>query len=315
MKQQNKSIWLWPILCAAMGALLPVLWRRSGSVDPALPWQTGFGKWLRALSLSGTGGNLLAWAIVLVMTALPLIFLLFWRRRGGWQWADALLLLVSALFFTLLWFLVNPTLLPSPAGTFFPLACSGTILAAVVSWAAFGVMHAMDTSSAESLAAAFHPMCIGLASLLALSACYTRMSAFLSGWEEVAAANTVGGYGLTIAVMGWIDFMAVVPELLASVTLVWAARLVGAMGRLVFDGEIIELCRRTAKGCRQVAGLELLVAVAANLLQLLLLGVLRSTHFQIVIPLVPLSLSVALYFLCRCLEQAKALQDDNDSII
>lgn len=315
MKKEIKMIWFWPIPFAVLGALLPILWKDGSAADPTLPWLTGAGKWLRALSLSGVGGNILAWGIVLVITVLPVILLLLWRRRGGWRPADALLPLLSVLLFALCYFLVNPTFLPSPAEKFFPLACGGAALSVLVAWFAFTVLGALEVSPAERLAAALRPLFIGWASLLAFSACYTRMAAFLTGWAEVAAANTAGGYGPTVAVMGSTGLLSVIPDLLASATLVWAAQLVGAMGNQVFNEEIVALCRHTAKSCRRVAGLELLAAVAANLLQLLLLGVLRSTSFTVVIPLVPLSLSVALYFLCRCLEQGKALQDDNDSII
>ena len=75
MKKREKQAALLLALAsgAAMAAALPLA---------ALP---AFGRWLRALSLSGGTGNLAAWGIALALTALPALGLL-WRGRCGWDW-------------------------------------------------------------------------------------------------------------------------------------------------------------------------------------------------------------------------------------
>ena len=95
----------------------------------------------------------------------------------------------------------------------------------------------------------------------------------------------------------------------------WGAELAGALGDLTFSDQIVALCQRTAQSCRKVAAATMLVAVFTNLLQLVLLGVLRSSYFNVIIPIIPLVLSVALYLLCRWLQRGRELQDDSDSII
>lgn len=72
---------------------------------------------------------------------------------------------------------------------------------------------------------------------------------------------------------------------------------------------------RTAENCRRVAQATVLLAVLANLLQLVQGGNLHSSRFSNNLPLFPLPLSAALFLLCRCLQRGKELQDDSDSII
>ncbi len=70
------------LLCAFLaGALLP--WLPTGQGAEALAEAVeAAGGWLRQLSLSGAGGNLLAWAIALLLSALPLLLLVLPQGEG-----------------------------------------------------------------------------------------------------------------------------------------------------------------------------------------------------------------------------------------
>ena len=324
METGKKMPWLWPLLAAMLGAALALLRNKGGTIKSELPVLTGFGRWLRALSLGSAGGNALAWAIVLALTALPLVWLfLLWRRRK-WAGEDSLLLLLAGLIFVLCYFLVNPTLLAqpeivsalgNPAASFFPLACLGTCLSVVVAWIAFRVLRRMEKAPADRLAAAARPMLIGCAALAAFGACWSQVSTFMERWAEAAAGNTEGGIGLTVLSLAVLTVLTLIPDLLAALTLLWGAELAGAMGSLDFAPETVELCKRTARGCRAVAMTTVQIAVGANLFQLLLLSSLRSSYFHVMIPVFPLVLSVAMYLLCRCLQRGQELQADSASII
>ena len=73
--------------------------------------------------------------------------------------------------------------------------------------------------------------------------------------------------------------------------------------------------KRQALGCRVVVQATVLISVFTNLLQLCLMGVMKSTNVSAYIPLFPLILAGALFLLCRLMEKGRALQEDSDSII
>ena len=101
------------ILCAALlggaSTLFPVEDGAEGLTAPVLALLG----WLRQKSLSGAGGNLLAWALTALIAALPLLLLLLPRGRGSLRWEDGLLPLASALLLALIYGAVNPTLVGS----------------------------------------------------------------------------------------------------------------------------------------------------------------------------------------------------------
>ena len=315
MDTRKASRLLFPALAAGAGVLLALLRRSAGVTDFSLPLLSGFGRWLRALSLQSAGGNGLAWGIVLVLALLPLALLFPLRRRGGWAWEDVLLPLLSVLLFALCYYLVNPSLLPAMTGKFFPMACAGTILSTGAAWIAFRLLRALAASPTQRLAAAVRPLLILWATLMSFGASFTQTATFLARRAEVISGNTAGGFGLTVFVLAVIAVLALLPDLLAALTLTWGAELASALGGPTFSAQTVELCRRTARSCRAVAIATMLIAVVTNLLQLLLLGLLRSSYYSVIIPVVPLALSVALYLLCRCLQRGQELQDDSDSII
>ena len=99
---KNRQALLW--ISAAAGAALALLLGRGEGDTSWLEGVAGpgrrLGEWLRELSLSGAGGNLAAWALVLAVCALPLLFLC-WRRhsQGRFQPEDMLLPLMSLQLF------------------------------------------------------------------------------------------------------------------------------------------------------------------------------------------------------------------------
>ena len=50
-------------------------------------------------------------------------------------------------------------------------------------------------------------------------------------------------------------------------------------------------------------------------MKLALVGVIPQVQFSLDLPLLPLTLTAALYLLCRCVQRGRELQEDNDSII
>jgi len=318
-------------------ALLARLGRGDGAPSPvALPFRA-LGEGLRRLSLSGFGGNIAAWLIVAAVCALPLLLLTLVRRRRGAAAEDWLIWLAVPELFALLWFLVNPTHMGGPSFAadlvtgFYPLAVGGTLLSTLLAWLTLGLLRGLEGAPEDRLAAAFRPLLTGCALLLAFAAAYGRTAGLAGLWASVTGENTasndpllaaLGGSGpisapveLTLGVLVLLALLRLVPDLLAALTLLWGARLAGALGRAAFGEEAVALCGETAALCRRVAQATVLLALGANLLQLLLFPYLYNSSFSVDLPLFSLALSAGLYLLCRCLQRGRDLQEDSDSII
>ena len=270
------------------------------------------GNGLRSLSLSGFIGNLAAWAVVLAVSALPLL-LLRWRSRGredGLVWLTVPMLLMGQ------YFMVNPSQLNTPLRDMFPLLVVETALSLLAAWWLLGWLRRMKNGEEGQLTASFRSLFRVCALLLVFTAAYGQLAALLADWERIAQGNTgyTGRLGLTYGVLVLLTALRFIPDLLAGLALLWGGELAGALEG-GFDGMSVELCRRAASACAMAARVTVLAAAGVNVLQLVLIEWLRDASFQLEIPLLTLALSAGLYLLCRILERGRQLQEDSDSII
>lgn len=310
---------LFPAAGGLLGAVAALLSRAASETDlfsMVTAPGTLLGGALRSLSLSGWAGNLAAWMIVILVSALPLLWFSLRRRRERCP-EDWLLCLLTPELFVLLYTLVNPSLISSPAAPFFPLAVIGTLLATLVSWLILRLLRGMDHCPSKRLGATFELLLVGSSALLAFSALYTQLADFLTLCTSVTEGNTAQPEvaRFTCLVLGLLALLKVIPYLLGAVVLLWGGQLAKTLGETAFDQQAVTLGEKTAQGCRSVVQITVLLVVFRNLLQLALFSQLSESHFTVELPLFPLLLSTALFLLCRCLRQGKDLQEDNDSII
>lgn len=286
------------------------------------------GAWLRQLSLSGAGGNVLAWALMLLVSCLPLLLLVLARGRGRWHGEDLLLPGCALLFLVLAFCLVNPTWQPSPI---FPevwmLAAFGIWGMGLVSWLVLRLLRGLEEGTMEKVSAVLRVLLVGCAALLVFAAALhgsRAVAAAVDGPapEQIAMGQLITG-GPFDQVMSsgslWLTAILalaeLVPDLLAAWVLLLAADLTAALAQGPFSGESAARCAATARRCRLAIQLTLALALGGNLVKLALVGVIPQVQFSLDLPLLPLTLAAALYLLCRCIQRGKELQEDNDSII
>ena len=272
-----------------------------------------FGRWLRALSLSGLGGNAAAWGVVLLLTALPALGLL-WRPRRGWDW---LLLLAAGEILAGLYLLVNPTLVSTeyPAGQAVAMALAGSVSATVLAWAVLRWLRRAEDS--PSLGQTLERLLKWSGVFIGWLAAWSCGAQALEKLRAVAEANTDPGIVLwptnaAIVLLAAADY---VPTLLGCAMLLWGGKLARALEADPFGADTVALAERISRSCGRVAAASLLVCVGGNLAQMLLLPVLRDMRFSVSFPLLTVLLAAALNLLCRYLQQAKEVSDDNETII
>ena len=310
----KEKLWVVPAGAAlGLGYGGLVLFGGSGSVKRLAAPLLALGEGLRSLSLSGFWGNLGAWGIVLLLSALPLLALILMgrKRRAADEW---LLGLMSPVLLASLWLLVNPTQMGWMVREFFPVAAGWTLLSMVLAFAALRLLRFLEDAPREKLARAFAVLLCVCAALTAFAVACGQVLEGTGQWAEVVANNTDPG-SFTLLIICLLCFLNAAPRLLSALTMVWGASLSRVLGRLDFDEEGVELCGRTALACRMVAQATVVLAVSGNLIQLVLLEQLHATHFSLTMPLFSLILSVGLMLLCRLLQRGRELQKDSDSII
>ena len=218
---------------ALLGAVLALAFPGEMTYETFAAPVNALGQALRGLSLSGTGGNIAAWAITLVVSLLPLLpFLLLRRKRKAME--DWVLLLLIPQLFALIYYAVNPTLIDSLAAPFLPVGQLGVILATAVTWLVLAFLRAMAEAPGERLAAAVGVLFTGCAFLLAFGAGANQAAAWGAAVDSVRAGNT-GDTAFTAFMLAVLGVLRAAPYLLGAAALLWGGRLVEAAGRDPFS--------------------------------------------------------------------------------
>lgn len=274
------------------------------------------GQWLRALSLSGPAGNAAAWAIVLLLSALPALGLL-WRGRCRWDW---LLPLASLQILAGLYFLVNPTLVnPTLLGAqmdsskLWGLTAATGIGATLAAWVVLRGLERLEAAS-HTLAALLD----GAGCLLLCLSVWDRAAGLYQTIRSVTEGNTavpVEQLFPTYASLTLLAIAGLIPHLLSCMVLLWGGDLARAMEAAPFSADTAALAEKLSRRCAGTAALSVLVCVAGNTAQMLLFSNLRHISAMVSFPVETVLLAAALGLLCRYIQGAKAVNDDNESII
>ena len=313
---------------ALAGALIPLIptVQVAGALTAPIELAGGL---LRELSLSGPGGNILAWVIVLLAAGLPLLLLVLPPNRGRRHWEDALLPISSLLLIVLAFCAVNPSYL---GGFFISMrltAAAVVWVSLLVFWGVLRLLRGMEEAPLEKLSGVLRILLVGCAALLVFAAASRGSGAvveikdFQQDWTLfLAVASVPEPTGLTadqFFVLA-LPLLELIPDLLGAWMLLLAADLTTALAREPFGEESVGRCVTTARWSRLAIQVTLVLALVINFVKLFwfdyLLGLVEiSLDIPLDIPLIPLILSAALYLLCRCVQRGRELQEDNDSII
>ena len=311
---------------ALAGALIPLIptVQVAGALTAPIELAGGL---LRELSLSGPGGNVLAWAIVLLAAGLPLLLLVLPPNRGRRHWEDIFLPASSLLLIGLAFCAANPSYLNGDFGTTWLIAAAMIWVSLLVFWGVLRLLRGMEEAPLERLSGVLRILLVGCAALLVFAAASRVSGAIVEinnlqqDWTLFLAVASVpepsgltGDQALNIALT--LPLVELIPDLLGAWMLLLAADLTTALARNPFGEESVGRCVTTARWSRLAIQATLVLALVINFVTLFwfdyLLGL---VEISLDIPLIPLILSAALYLLCRCVQRGRELQEDNDSII
>lgn len=311
---------------ALAGALIPLIptVQVAGALTAPIELAGGL---LRELSLSGPGGNVLAWAIVLLAADLPLLLLVLPPNRGRRHWEDIFLPASSLLLIGLAFCAVNPSYLDRFFGSTLLIAAAMIWVSLLVFWGVLRLLRGMEEASLEKLSGVLRILLVGCAALLVFAAASRVSGAIVEinnlqqDWTLFLAVASVpepsgltGDQALNIALA--LPLVELIPDLLGAWMLLLAADLTTALARDPFGEESVGRCVTTARWSRLAIQATLVLALGVNLVKLARYdSLITEVKVSLDLPLIPLILSAALYLLCRCVQRGRELQEDNDSII
>lgn len=311
---------------ALAGALIPLIptVQVAGAMTAPIELAGGL---LRELSLSGPGGNVLAWAIVLLAAGLPLLLLVLPPNRGRRHWEDIFLPASSLLLIGLAFCAVNPSYLDRFFGSTLLIAAAVIWVSLLVFWGVLRLLRGMEEAPLEKLSGVLRILLVGCAALLVFAAASRVSGAIVEinnlqqDWTLFLAVASVpepsgltGDQALNIALA--LPLVELIPDLLGAWMLLLAADLTTALAREPFGEESVGQCVTTARWSRLAIQATLVLTLGVNLVKLARYdSLITEVKVSLDLPLIPLILSAALYLLCRCVQRGRELQEDNDSII
>lgn len=321
--RENRRFLCLLLLLAA--AALPL--SRSG-MDALLAFPYAqIGDGLRWLSLSSAAGNVLAWALLLALGALPAAVWLWLRKRGRLHGGDwALWVFVPVLWGTL-YGMVNPGSLAAAL----TLSRSGELAAfarpaLALTVDSFGLLYLVRRLMAASEGAQAHRV---LALLLRLMAAACAILLGASALPEIVEACGGLGSGLGSALgsdaflmggNGGFSLGAFLQTLLSAAALVldgWLALLGVHLLHLLQDepyGEgTVAAAKAMAAFCRGAVTAILTALALTNLLTLLTLS--DGGHIQLTLPVLTVAFALLMGLISRTLADRRALKQENELFI
>lgn len=320
MKRKNlKAILIIEGILCLLFALLPSFGKNVFSTVLTFPFeQIGMG--LRALSLSGMVGNVIAIGLYLMLSLLPALYLLFRiRRKSEFFKEDWLLVLLSAVLFFTLYFMINPGIaaLPFRDVLMGKVLLSGTTYSIIYAYVILRVLKLFFAKGAGELQR-YMIILIGLLNVIFV---YVIFGSGVKGLMDAISAMEAGNVGNEHLLSTSYVFLALqyVVDVLPFAMNIWIAfmgmDLLEEMRADPYSEPSVLAAEKLSRGCGIVLGLVVFVNMIFNLMQLILAKNLVVINSSVEISLFSIGFLLAALLLSRYVAENKTLKDDNDSFV
>lgn len=317
-KKMYISLGVFGLLCA-LSAALPEASSGAFVLIMAFPFQL-IALGLRALSLSGSGGNIAAIAIYVLLCLLPSLVALFWYRKKLYG-EDVLIPIFSATMFAAIYFMINPALLSGSYGSeFFPvlrLILGGSCWCVVISWAVLKLIRRSREADRWGVQKLLK-ICLGLMAFFFVAMAFAgAVGDFMASYEKLRGGNTAGYVDLKLTTV-FLALKAIInalPYALDAIVAVKGMELLSVMAADPYSAETVEKGEGLAAFAVISLKATIVLSLIFNLLQLAFIKKLLVVDMELVLPLVSIAFMLCALLLCRLIRENKALKDDNDMFI
>lgn len=276
---------------------------------------------LRSLSLSGTAGNIAAFALYVAVCALPLVFVTLRIKNRTFRAEDWLLVVMSAFAFYMMYMMINPAylrLVPSYiADDMGKAVLGGTFYSLLIGWLVLKLMRKADGTGTDALLRA-------LRLLLAVAAVIAVFSISFAGVAEVKAKLAAIQSGNTdpSVRLGLTNFFVLLryvltqlPVFMGLLIFLMSMRLCGHLLTDRYGEDAVTSAQKLAAFSKTAVSVMLLSCIALNLLQIIFAGSLVSADFLTSLPLDSIIVAMAALLLARYFAKSRVLAQDNQLFI
>ena len=284
----------------------------------AFPWEP-LGIGLRTLSLSGSAGNIAAWILYMIVCLLPAGLLLPLRKHRLYP-EDLILALITVCLFFVLYWMINPALLPFMAGgeTVGKAICGGTILSLLLAWVVLRIMRRFASAEKEQLHRDLYRLLCCVCFFFVFVIFGVNFGALLDSIQALHAGNHVNGKpaaGLEatyifLALQYVFDSLPYVLDLILCFTGMSLLRHIQEQ-----TDQLPALIARFRLFCMYGLAATVLTTAVFNMLQLAFASKLHVINGQLQIPVLSVLFVLAALLLTGYMQENKQLKDDNDLFI
>lgn len=282
------------------------------------------GEGLRAMSLSGSVGNVAAIILYVGLSLLPLGVLLFHASKRSLHWEDSLLVVLIPLLFVVLYEMINPGIIPlGPSelgmmGADVRKAMLGCVVYSVlVGYLVLRALRLFFCAGKEQLQS-YVSLLLGLLNVIFVYMVFGGcLQKFLQTVESTKASNQGTEDGLTLTYVFLFLQMLVdaLPYLLDIMIVFVSQHMLQELGKDAYSLEAMEAAEKLSKACGISLKVTILSIVVFNLLQLLCAKNLRVLNGFVNIPILSIILVLAALLVAKLVTEGKRLKDDNDMFI
>lgn len=274
----------------------------------ALPFAL-IAKGLRALSLSGSNGNMIAILLYAVVSLSPMLFLLK-KKRSREDW---LLIACSGALFYVLYLLINPGLMPAAMSSEVGgVIYSGTIYSILISWGILKLIH-REVSGYDALKTLLYI----LAALYIIVGFGVGVGDLKTEIVTLHTTNTMPGQNLlpTDLFHALIFAVHALEYLMDACLMIFGVDLICQLEQNPYSESCVETADLLSRKARSYLSVILLSNMALNVTQVLFAYNLYNIDAKVRIPVFSVALCLGCMALTRLLVQGKEIKEENDLYI
>lgn len=279
------------------------------------------GEALRAMSLASSAGNIAAMVIYLLISVMPMLYLVdrVARQKKAPDAIDILLIMMSVMLFIMMYFMVNPGYINSNLYGAMPgkgAALAMTFWSMVIGYVVLKCIKASIGTDEKKLARYLKLILIAVAAVIGINIILGIFTEVIPAAKGIREIDEQLNNDYNTSLFLWIKYFAdKVPSVLNIVVIIHAVKMVDQLRLDRYSQETISAAENLSRICRISVTVMILISIAVNLFQFLVWTKVYKTSYVVDIPLFSIAMCIAVLLLSKFFASDKALKEDNDMII
>lgn len=273
---------------------------------------------LRALSLSGQFGNAIAIILYAVFCLVPVLLLSVIGKKRRLVLEDALLPLLSLVLFAVIYLMINPGIIRTPASTVVVNSFLGTVAWSVIAkyilLRVLRILYTADVSRLQRYMAILLHILAALFVSIAFGVCF---SDFLNNIGTLRDANkgTEDSLWVSYIFLGLQYLVNALPYVLDAWVVFAGIRLLTEFQVNRYSQAAVDAAQNLSQRCCKALIIIVVTSVGFNLLQLAFVNSLRVLNATVQIPFLSIAFLLAALLLAQYIRENKQLKDENDMFV